>query len=71
MNYCPCCTDQLLRHVRSQGVYWFCPSCWQEMPNFTKEVKKINLLEINIKNPCKVAEFHINRSRKAEKVLAS
>ncbi|MUG99581.1 hypothetical protein F7734_47785 [Scytonema sp. UIC 10036] len=70
MNSCPCCTDQLLRHVRSQGVYWFCPSCRQEMPSFTKEVKKINWLEINIKTPRPFAEFNLNRSTKAEKVFA-
>ncbi len=33
MNDCPCCTGNLLRHVRSSGVYWFCPNCRQEMPN--------------------------------------
>ncbi|EKQ69988.1 hypothetical protein OsccyDRAFT_0244 [Leptolyngbyaceae cyanobacterium JSC-12] len=32
-NDCICCTRTLLRHVRSSGVYWFCPSCRQEMPN--------------------------------------
>ncbi|GAA6615061.1 hypothetical protein NUACC26_008500 [Scytonema sp. NUACC26] len=66
MNTCPCCTDQLLRHVSSQGVYWFCPSCRQEMPSFTNEVKKINLLEINLNKTGKVTECN-NRSRKAEK----
>lgn len=33
MNDCPCCPGNLLRHVRSSGVYWFCPNCRQEMPN--------------------------------------
>jgi uncharacterized Zn finger protein (UPF0148 family) len=31
-NSCPCCGNPLLRHVRHQGVYWFCQSCWQEVP---------------------------------------
>jgi hypothetical protein len=35
MNTCPCCSEQLLRHARHNGVYWFCPRCWQEMPNFS------------------------------------
>ncbi|MBV9388275.1 MAG: hypothetical protein JOZ78_17780 [Chroococcidiopsidaceae cyanobacterium CP_BM_ER_R8_30] len=35
MNNCPCCTGNLLRHVRSSKIYWFCPNCWQEMPNLT------------------------------------
>lgn len=33
-NTCPCCGDSLLRHVRHGGVYWFCTSCWQEVPLF-------------------------------------
>jgi DNA-directed RNA polymerase subunit M/transcription elongation factor TFIIS len=32
MNYCPCCSDLLLPHIRASGTYWFCRSCWQEMP---------------------------------------
>jgi hypothetical protein len=33
MNSCPCCSNQLLRHIRHHKIYWFCTSCWQEMPN--------------------------------------
>jgi len=32
MTTCPCCSHQMLRHVRHQRVYWFCRQCWQEMP---------------------------------------
>jgi hypothetical protein len=32
MGSCPCCDDQLLRRIRSGETYWFCRSCWQEMP---------------------------------------
>ncbi|MBM0743989.1 hypothetical protein JOY44_20595 [Phormidium sp. CLA17] len=32
MNDCPCCSHSMLRHVRQHQVYWFCRSCWQEMP---------------------------------------
>ena len=32
MNYCPCCKDTLLSHISHNHVYWFCPSCRQEMP---------------------------------------
>ena len=28
---CLCCGHPLLRHVRRQGVYWFCTVCHQEM----------------------------------------
>ena len=42
MNYCPCCTDILLRHTKGNGVYWFCRTCWQVMP--VSEYKKSDLL---------------------------
>jgi len=35
MVTCPCCTDQLVRHIRHQEVYWFCRHCWQAMPAAT------------------------------------
>ncbi len=31
---CPCCSNSLLRHVRQGRLYWFCTSCWQEVPLF-------------------------------------
>ena len=31
---CPCCNNSLLRHVRQGKLYWFCTSCWQEVPIF-------------------------------------
>jgi ribosomal protein L37AE/L43A len=31
---CPCCSDTLLRHIRSGQIYWFCRQCHQEMPNY-------------------------------------
>ena len=33
MVVCLCCHHLLLRCVRHRDVYWFCPNCWQEMPN--------------------------------------
>jgi ribosomal protein L37AE/L43A len=32
MTACPCCSHSMLRHIRQHQVYWFCRSCWQEMP---------------------------------------
>lgn len=32
MNPCPCCSNSMLRHFRNHQTYWFCRSCWQEMP---------------------------------------
>ncbi|ARV59256.1 hypothetical protein BZZ01_12015 [Nostocales cyanobacterium HT-58-2] len=37
MNNCPCCSRPLLRHIRHQEIYWFCRSCWQEMPVFNEQ----------------------------------
>lgn len=61
MNSCPCCSHQLLRHIRHQEIYWFCTSCRQEMPNLDSSLKndnywrRLNLnnnIEINF-SPCK------------------
>lgn len=42
MNACPCCSNQLLRHARHNGVYWFCSHCWQEMPDLSSMLAKRN-----------------------------
>jgi ribosomal protein L37AE/L43A len=34
MATCPCCTQTMMRHIRHHHIYWFCRSCWQEMPVF-------------------------------------
>ncbi len=34
-NSCPCCGNNLLRHVRHGEIYWFCQNCWQEVPLLT------------------------------------
>ncbi|MCU0565517.1 MAG: hypothetical protein MUF49_02850 [Oculatellaceae cyanobacterium Prado106] len=36
MNYCPCCSNLLLRHVSKGHVYWFCRECHQQMPVFSE-----------------------------------
>jgi hypothetical protein len=35
-NNCPCCSTQMFRQIHGQKVYWFCPSCYQEMPNLAE-----------------------------------
>ncbi len=35
MKPCPCCSTGLLRHARHSGIYWFCPTCHQEMPELS------------------------------------
>ena len=29
---CPCCSNKLMHHISHHRDYWFCRSCWQEMP---------------------------------------
>ena len=33
MHTCPCCSTTLLRHVRHNTIYWYCPHCREEMPD--------------------------------------
>lgn len=33
MVSCPVCSNQILRHIRHDDVYWFCSHCWQELPH--------------------------------------
>ncbi len=33
MITCPCCSAKVLRHARHGSIYWFCPHCWQEVPD--------------------------------------
>lgn len=66
MNYCPCCTDILLRHTNTNGVYWFCRTCWQSMP--VSEYKKSDLLtEMSFRNLSQV----INKLEKATSLTDS
>lgn len=41
MMNCPCCSHSMLRHIRHQRIYWFCRTCWQEMPNFQSEATRV------------------------------
>lgn len=42
MTDCPCCSHQMLRHIRHQDVYWFCRHCWQEMPVYELHRKSLS-----------------------------
>ncbi|MBX2862906.1 MAG: hypothetical protein KTR27_05070 [Leptolyngbyaceae cyanobacterium MAG.088] len=35
MNTCLCCDSSLLRHIRHSSLYWYCPTCRQDMPEST------------------------------------
>jgi ribosomal protein L37AE/L43A len=48
MSNCPCCSHTMLRHIRSNQVYWFCRNCWQEMPNFEQHRSTSILVHLSI-----------------------
>lgn len=33
MISCPCCSNQMLRHIREHQMHFFCRHCWAEMPD--------------------------------------
>ena len=33
LTLCPCCSNPMLHHIGNRRDYWFCRSCWQEMPD--------------------------------------
>ena len=37
---CPCCSNKLIHHISNHRDYWFCRSCWQEMPAIEIEMAK-------------------------------
>ncbi|MEO0457689.1 MAG: hypothetical protein AAF152_14085 [Cyanobacteria bacterium P01_A01_bin.114] len=43
LHRCSLCSDNLLRHIRRNQLYWFCPSCRQEMPEEQQpEISAVN-----------------------------
>jgi ribosomal protein L37AE/L43A len=36
MNHCPICSNNVLRHVRKNRLYWYCSYCYQEVPDFSQ-----------------------------------
>ncbi|NJM22650.1 MAG: hypothetical protein HC907_30050 [Richelia sp. SM1_7_0] len=66
MNYCPCCSGVLLRHISKNEVSWFCRSCWQTMPMFN---------DINSYLPGKLTSFESNltiqRGKRNTKVISA
>ncbi len=33
LTICPCCSSPMLHHFGHHREYWFCRTCWQEMPD--------------------------------------
>ncbi|MEQ9552213.1 MAG: hypothetical protein RIM23_21705 [Coleofasciculus sp. G3-WIS-01] len=43
---CICCSHTLLRHIRSHQVYWFCPHCYQAMPESVEPYSRFNASQL-------------------------
>jgi len=44
-NVCPCCTSVMLHHLGNHREYWFCRTCWQEVPSLrfsNQEFRQVN-----------------------------
>ncbi|HAA33416.1 MAG TPA: hypothetical protein DCE56_43955 [Cyanobacteria bacterium UBA8553] len=59
MNQCPCCSAQLLRHIRHNRIYWFCSRCRQDMPDLSFAIANLHQeFQIqNTKNPLFVQQL--------------
>lgn len=42
---CLCCSSNLIRHIRSGRVCWYCPHCRQEMLESVPDFSSSNLIE--------------------------
>lgn len=57
MSDCPCCSNLLLRKLRSHQVVWFCRHCWQEMPNVSAMTGTISHHSRQVSRPTLVPQF--------------
>lgn len=42
---CPCCSGRLIHQISHHRDYWFCRTCWEEMPILEIQVAKIDRLK--------------------------
>jgi hypothetical protein len=59
---CSCCSDRLIRHIRQGSLYWWCHSCWAEMPNM-EEVFGLSTDEKRVETPTPVPMIQISERR--------
>ncbi len=70
MNTCPCCSDTLLRHFDRGALYWFCRSCWAEMPSveaYRAQLSSTRLAEVK---PHRVAQPQLVAQPQSNLVIA-
>ena len=70
MHYCPCCKDTLLCHISHNHVYWFCPTCRQEMP-VRAAFNPYSLTEVISSKVSKLNQKLEQSSLKTQKVLVN
>lgn len=58
MINCPCCSHQLLRHIRHHETYWYCSHCRQEMPALGQN--SCSLVPLSLGQPLEL--FDLRRS---------
>ena len=59
MNECICCHNRLIRHLNHRRMYWFCPTCHQEMPNIDEiKIPQIKQVHKSILFPNKIYSLH-------------
>ncbi|WP_217360012.1 hypothetical protein [Anabaena sp. UHCC 0253] len=76
MPHCPCCSDSLLHHIRGAESYWFCRSCWQEMPvlalRHTAEIPKPILAKLVKKvftSEHSLSSYHFSQQNSLQSIL--
>lgn len=60
MATCPCCSNQMLRHVRHKQIYYFCRTCWQEMPLWDQPLQGLNRVSPALERSFKVTSLKLD-----------
>lgn len=58
MNDCPCCSNRLLRHWKTNTIFWYCLNCRQEMPNFNHITKHKQIKLFYSRVPLKLFSYY-------------
>jgi hypothetical protein len=53
----------MFRQARHQRIYWFCPSCYQEMPNLMEILTSQKREQMKLVSPKILLEVTSGRSR--------
>lgn len=56
-TFCSLCQDTLLRHIGQGRIYWYCPSCRQEMVGEGKEKPAVQTNATKLIQPRKAVKI--------------